>query len=126
MGFLPSCCCVHTTIWMHHINTNKMHQNENFRRMQHTVLNKSWKLQPMKKQLYSHVTHLNNHFSKTNMWGHCWRSKDELISNLLLWTPTHGCASVGWPKICIHQLCMDTGCNLEDLPGAIEINTPSH
>ena len=25
MKFLPSCSCVHTTIWMHHKNTNKMH-----------------------------------------------------------------------------------------------------
>ena len=23
MGFLPSCSCVHTTMWMHHIDTNK-------------------------------------------------------------------------------------------------------
>ena len=24
-GFLPSCRCPHTTIWMHHIDTNEMH-----------------------------------------------------------------------------------------------------
>ena len=37
--------------------------------------------------------------------GHCWRSKDELIINILLWTPTHGHTSVSWPaKIYIHQL----------------------
>ena len=25
----------------------------------------------------------------------CWRSKDELISDVLLWTPTHGYSNVG-------------------------------
>ena len=52
--------------------------------------------------------------------GHCWRSKDELISDVLLWTPTHGCARVGRPaRTYIQQLCEDTGCNPEDLPEAM-------
>ena len=50
----------------------------------------------------------------------CWRSKDELISDVLLWTPTHGCARVGRPvRTYIQQLCEDTGCNPEDLPEAM-------
>ena len=54
---------------------------------------------------------------RTRHVGHCWRSKDELISNVLLWTPTYGCAKVGRPvRTYIHQLCEDTGCNPEDLP----------
>ena len=45
-----------------------------------------------------------------------WRSKDKLISNIL-WTPTHGHSTVGWPpKMYIHQLCANTGCCLQDLP----------
>ena len=52
--------------------------------------------------------------------GHCWRSKDELISDVLLWTPTYGCARVGRPaRTYIQQLCEDTGCNPEDLPEAM-------
>ena len=27
---------------------------------------------------------------RTRHAGHCWRSRDELISDVLLWTPTHG------------------------------------
>ena len=47
-------------------------------------------------------------------------SKDELISDVLLWTPTHGCARVGRPaQTYIQQLCEDTGCNPEDLPEAM-------
>ena len=49
---------------------------------------------------------------------HSWRSKDELKSDFLLWTPTHGLASVGrLARTYIQQLCGDTGSNLEDLPG---------
>ena len=44
----------------------------------------------------------------------------ELISDVLLWTPTHGCARVGRPaRTYIQQLCEDTGCNPEDLPEAM-------
>ena len=31
---------------------------------------------------------------RTRHAGHCWKSKDELISNVLLWTTTHGHTSV--------------------------------
>ena len=43
--------------------------------------------------------------------GHCWRSRDELIRDVLLWTPTHGHARAGRPaRTYIQQLCEDTGC----------------
>ena len=49
--------------------------------------------------------------------GHCWRIKSELISDVLLWTPSHGRVSVGWPaRTYIQRLCTDTGCSMEDLP----------
>ena len=52
--------------------------------------------------------------------GHCWRTKDELISDVLLWTPTYGRANEGRPaRTYIQQLCEDTGCNPEDLPEAM-------
>ena len=37
--------------------------------------------------------------------GHCWRSRDELISDVLLWTPTYGRAKAGRPaRTYIQQL----------------------
>ena len=52
--------------------------------------------------------------------GHCWRSKDEHVSDVLLWTPTYGQAKAGRPaRTYIQQLCDDTGCNPEDLPEAM-------
>ena len=42
--------------------------------------------------------------------------KDELISDVFLWTATCGHTSVGWPaKTYIHLLCADTWYFLEDL-----------
>ena len=45
MGFLPKCDCVSTTIWMHHLGANRMHEEKdgNNTRMLHDVFNKSWK-----------------------------------------------------------------------------------
>ena len=44
----------------------------------------------------------------------------ELISDVLLWTPTHGRAKAGRPaRTYIQQLCEDTGCCPEDLPRAM-------
>ena len=73
-------------------------------------------------QLYGHLPPITKTIQvrRTRHAGHCWRSKDELISDVLLWTPTHGCASVGRPaRTYIQQLCEDTGCNPEDLPEAM-------
>ena len=58
---------------------------------------------------------------RTRHAGHCWRSRDELISDVLLWTPSHGQAKAGRPaRTYIQQLCVDTGCSPEDLPEAMD------
>ena len=52
--------------------------------------------------------------------GHCWRSRDKLISDVLLWTPTYGRAKAGRPtRTYIQQPCEDTGCSPEDVPEAM-------
>ena len=57
---------------------------------------------------------------RTSHAGHCWRSRDELIRDVLLWIPTHGRAKAGRPaRTYIQQLCEDTGCCPEDLPRAM-------
>ena len=57
---------------------------------------------------------------RTRHAEHCWRSKDELISHVLLWTPTYGRAKAGRPaRTYIQQLCDDTGYIPEDLPEAM-------
>ena len=57
---------------------------------------------------------------RTRHAGHCWRSRDELIRDVLLWTPKHGRAKAGrLARTYIQQLCEDTGCCPEDLPRAM-------
>ena len=94
----------------------------NYTRMLRAVLNKSWRQHPTRLQLYGHLPPITKTIQvrRTRHAGHCWRSKYELISDVLLWTPAHGCARVGRPaRTYIQQLCEDTGCNPEDLPEAM-------
>ena len=49
-----------------------------------------------------------------------WLSKDEIVSDVLLWTPAYGQSKAGrLARTFIQQLCDDTGCNPEDLPEAM-------
>ena len=94
----------------------------NYTRMLRAVLNKSWRQHPTRHQLYGHLPPITKTIQvrRTRQVGHCWRSKDELISDVLLWTPTYGRAKAGRPAwTYIQQLCEDTGCNPEDLPEAM-------
>ena len=76
-----------------------------------------------KQQLYGHLQPIMKTIQVrwTRHARHCWRSKNELISDELLWTPSHGRAKAGrLARTYIQQLCADTGCSLGDLPGAID------
>ena len=82
-------------------------------------MNKSWGQHPTKHQLYGHLPPITKTIQvrRTRHAGHCWRSRDELISDVLLWTPTYGRAKAGRPaRTYIQQLCEDTGYSSEDLP----------
>ena len=92
--------------------------DSNYTRMLRAILNKSWRQHPTRHQLHGHLPPITKTIQarRTRHAGHCWRSKDELISNVLLWTPAYGQAKAGRPaRIYIQQLCEDTGCSPEDL-----------
>ena len=94
----------------------------NYTRILRAILNKSWRQHPTRHQLYGHLPPITKTIQvrRTRHAGHCWRGKDELISDVLLWTPTHVWAKAGRPaRTYIQQLCEDTGCCLEDLPEAM-------
>ena len=94
----------------------------NYTRMLRAILNKSWRQHPTKHQLYGHLPPITKTIQvrRTRHAGHCWRSRDELIRDVLLWTPTHGRAKAARPaRTYIQQLCEDTGCCPEDLPRAM-------
>ena len=94
----------------------------NYTRLLRAILNKSWRQHPTKHQLYGHLPPITKTIKvrQTRHAGHCWRSRDELISDVLLWTPSHGRAKAGRPaQTDIQQLCEDMGCSPEDLPEAM-------
>ena len=83
----------------------------NYTRMLRAILNKSWRQHPTRHQLYGHLLPITKTIQvrRTRHTGHCWRSRDELISDVLLWTPTHGREKAGRPaRTYIQQLCEDT------------------
>ena len=100
-------------------------QDGNYTRMLRAILNKSWRQHPTKHQLYGHLPPITKtiQIRRTRHTGHCWRSRNELISDVLLWTPTYSRAKVGRPgrpaRTFIQQLCEDTRCTPEDLPEAM-------
>ena len=71
--------------------------DSNYIRMLRAILNKSWRQHPTKQQLYGHLPPITKtiEFRRSRHPWHCWRSKDELISDILLRTPLHGRAKVG-------------------------------
>ena len=94
----------------------------NYTRMLRATLKKSWRQHPTRHQLQSHLPPIAKIIKvrRARHAGHGWRSRDELISDVLLWTPTYGRAKAGRPaRTYTQQLCEDTGCSPEDLQEAM-------
>ena len=73
--------------------------DSNYTRMLLAILNKSWRQHPTRQHLYGYLPPITKTIQVrwTGHAGHCWKSRDELISDVLLWTPTYGRAKAGWP-----------------------------
>ena len=94
----------------------------NYTRMLRAILNKSCRQHFTKQQLYSHQLPITKTIQvrRTRHAGHCWRSGDELISDVFRWTILPGRAKAGRPaRTYVQQLCVDTGSSPEDVPGAM-------
>ena len=87
----------------------------NYTRMLHAVLNKSWRQHPTKQQLYGHLLPISSKICRI-----CWAllkkqgGTQRQYSPMDFYTWINQCWLAN--KNYIHQLCMDTGCSLEDLP----------
>ena len=104
--------------------TNRLEKklDGNYTKMLQAVLNKSWRQYPTSHQLYGHLPPITKTIQvrRTRHAAHSWRSRDELISDVLRWTPTYGRARAGRQATTyIQQVCEDTVCSPEDLPEAI-------
>ena len=94
----------------------------NYTKMLRAILNKSWRQHSSIPQLYGHLTPITKTIQvrRTRHAGHCWRSRDELISDVLQWTPSYGRTNAGRAaRTYILQLCEDTRCSPEDPPEAM-------
>ena len=97
--------------------------DSNYTRMLRAILNKSWQQLPTKHQRYGHLPPITKTIKvrRTRHAGHCWRSRDELISDVLLWTPIYRRAKARRPaQTYIQQICEDSGWSPEDLPEAMD------
>ena len=104
--------CTTCTLW-----------GKSYTRILRAILNKSWRQHPTKQWLYGHLPPITKTIQvrRTRHAGHCWRNMDALISDVLLWTPSHGRAKAGRPvRTYIQQLCADTGCSSEELSEAMD------
>ena len=89
-----------------------------YTRMLRAILNRSWRQHLTRQQLYGHLPPIRKTIKmrRTIHAEHCWRSRNELVSDVLQWTPAQGRAKAGRPaRNYIQQLCADKGCNPEDL-----------
>ena len=105
------------TTWM---RTKRLEKklDGNYTRMLRAIL-KTWRQHPRRHQLYGHLPPITKTIKvrRTRHAGHCWRSRDDLISDALQWTLTYSRVKVGRPaRTYTQQLYDDTGCSLEDLP----------
>ena len=103
-----NCSRISATIWLHHLGSNKiprekarwkLHQDFAccFKQIIEVVPYKTANVRPLTSNLIKHP-----------------RSKNELTSDLLLWTSTHRHTTVGrLAKTYLYQLCVDTECRLE-------------
>ena len=91
--------------------------------MLQAILNESWRQHPTKLQLYDHLVPITKTIKirRTRHRRHCWRSRDELVNDGLLWSPSHGREKEGCPaRTHIQQLSVVTGCSHQDLPEGMD------
>ena len=94
-----------------------------YTRMLCTVLNISWKEHLTRQRLYGTLPTLSSTIRERRLRfaGHCGRTKEELVSSVLLWTPKHGYTKVGRPsKTYIQLLAQDASCETEELKSLMQ------
>ena len=85
--------------------------NGTYTRVLRANLNIHWSTHPSKERLYGNLAQKTSVINKRRTRYRSYRSKDEVVSNLILWTPKNGKAKVGRPgKTYTKQLTEDADC----------------
>ena len=125
MGSIQRCCVLlhgHLRSISETSRHDKQEMLDTNREQSRAILNKSWRQHPTRHQLYGHLPPITKtiQVKRTRHAGHCWRSRDQLISDVLLWTPTYGRAKQDdQHEHTFSNYMRDTGCSSEDLPEAM-------
>ena len=108
---------IYTYIYKYH------NSHYNVEVMLRAVLCGYWRQQLIGLQLYGHQPPMTKTIKvgRDRHAGHCWRSKDKLISDVLQWNPSHCQGKTVRPaRTYIQQLCEDTGYSPEDQAEAMK------
>ena len=94
-----------------------------YTRLLRAALNVSWRQHMTNKELYGILPKITDIICERRIRfsGHCWRSKEEVVHQVLLWEPKHGKRSSGQPpRTFIDQLTDDTGILRDELGTVME------
>ena len=117
LGIFPSPSCVHITLWIHHMDTNKMHREKTRLELQKNVaccLEQILEATSPKTAVIEPLTsHLTSHSCKTNEISRALLEKQK---------QTHKWHSlIGRPaKAYLHQVCADIRYTLKDWAGGMD------
>ena len=91
--FFPSSSCVNTAIWMHHVDADWAYWEKGWRQLYKNATSCIEQVLELKSSKITKSIEIR----RTRHAGYCWRSKEELIRDVLLWTPSHGRPRIGRP-----------------------------
>ena len=86
---------IDTAVWIHYLDANKI-AGEGRRQLHKNVVSNIEQV-PTRHQLYDHLPPITKTIQvrRTRHTRNYWRSRDKLISDVLLWSPTYGQAKAG-------------------------------
>ena len=120
MRILPSCSCVSTTVWKHHLNSNEKHEEKAWWKLLQECYQHFWTDPGTSTPQNSSCTDTLPPISQTiqGRWtwhtGHCWRSKDQLTR----WMHQSWLTSMDLETSALHK---NIRCSTEDQLGSDEI-----